>query len=139
MRSLHKPALSPRFHDGVLLAAVLLGGLGAFLPEAHPASAESLRGVGEELLPRALGCLVWGSVAGGLGVACVWAMLQGRRELASVPASVWALGVLVAQLMLALHCPLVSRTHLGSGHALIGAIVIAVLVLARGWQSRLAR
>jgi hypothetical protein len=96
----------------------------------HPAS---LRGVGADLLPRALACFVWGSAIAMLGVAGAFALLRGRRALTADPTSLWAVRILLAQLMLALHCPLVGHPHLALGHATIGVAAVAAMAAARLW------
>ncbi len=133
LRPVQKRALSPRFHDSLCFIAVLLGGFGIVLPEFQHAHPASLHGVGADLLPRALGCFVWGSASAVIGMAGAFALLRGRRALASVPSSVWAVGILLAQLMLALHCPLVGHPHLALGHATIGVAAVAAVAIARGW------
>ena len=140
LRPLQRRALSPRSHDSLCMVAVLFGVLGVALPELQHAT-PALRGTGPELLPRALGCFAWGSamlmvaVAGGSTLLRGSTLLPGHRALAA-PRSLWAAGILVAQLMLALHCPLVGRPHLALGHAAIGVVTLGALAVAQTWLQR---
>jgi hypothetical protein len=135
LRPLHRRGPSPGFQDGLLFAAAALSALNALLPESYLHSG-ALHGIGEALPLRAAGCFVWGFVMAALGVALAFGVLRGPRGLGSVPGSVWALGVLLAQIALALHCPLMSRLHLALGHASLSVAIVLVVFVARGWWRR---
>ncbi len=127
---LSPPHRLSRYASRATLPVVALGlGFGAaLLPQLHTDHPASLGGVGADLLPRAWACFCWGSLAAALGAGWVWLLLRGPRSAARVPLSLWAVGMLTADLLLRMHCPLVSGLHLAAGHASVG--VFAVLVAA---------
>ena len=75
-----------------------------------------------ELALRSLTCFAYGSALAAPSFALVWALDRGVR----VPYRVWALAAgtvgLVANLVLALHCPSTNGAHLLAGHFSIGLV-----------------
>ena len=109
---------------GVLVPVVL-----AFLPAAHGfthAHPESFEGAGADFWPRAIGCLIYGSIMG-LPILLALHLLGrgGKGALLTVIAGVTA-AALIGNVALQLHCPLVSHAHLFVGHA--GVPILALLI-----------
>jgi hypothetical protein len=120
--------------SGLVLLLVPL--LFALLPPAHDAvhaHPESFAGTGADFVPRALACLVFGSVAGAPLVAFL--LLSDRRPPAALVRAAVAAGAggAVGTLGLLFHCPLVSTSHRMAGHgavALALALLLAAVLLA---------
>ncbi len=138
LRPLHRPAL-PRWVDGVVIGAAVLAVLvGPALTVAHQAHPASLLGTGAQFVPRAVVCMITGSV---LGLPLLlWMMVSLRRggrwglplRLAGVAAGIsGCAGVF-------LHCPLVSPEHLLAGHAtvLVPFLLLGIIASTGGMPTR---
>lgn len=116
------------------ITAVAAPLLVAALPSAHHAHPESLLGVGDDLVPRAVGCFIYGLGWSLLPLAVLWLLdRSGLRRPGQLALALLA-GAAFGNLVLVLHCPLVSPVHKLAGHAPVA--VAAVLVAALAWLLR---
>ncbi len=136
LRPLHRPPRTKLQVIGLAAttAAVLLAPL--LLPPAHTNNPESLKGVGDDLVHRAIACFRWGIAMGCiLGVPAFFAS-RGARGFTALPVLFFAAMGLFAQLALHLHCPIVHPLHIGLGHTAIVPALLAVYGLGRLWARR---
>lgn len=143
LRPLYKPPPKVDLRPLLLVLLVLTPLVQALLPQAHTAHAASLAGAGADLVPRAVGCLLWGVVVGlpsgllalGLGREGRAARSFGRYSLLAA-----TLGGAVGVISLHLHCPLTSQAHLLVGHVplplVAAATAIGVVAIARKLRPR---
>lgn len=124
---LHRPQ-SIRRRLAAIVATIAAAAILVSLPEAHHAHPRSLGGLGAELLPKALGCFVFGS-------ACALPAWFGLRWLArdgdrpGARATLAAVGAaVVGMVAVFLHCPIVAHAHLWLGH-----MMVMVPLLAWAW------
>lgn len=139
MRPVHRPAW-PRWVPGLALALAVLGALlGAILEPAHAVHPASVGGTGSELFPRAVPCLVTGTVLG-LPMLLILRLVLRRRGRYGLP---FGLAVVLAgvtgALGIFLHCSLVAPQHLLAGHATVVAVFLALAGLAGTWRTSRAR
>ncbi|MEM6296703.1 MAG: hypothetical protein AAGA54_35880, partial [Myxococcota bacterium] len=106
---------------GGVVAVVLLAGL----PAAHHDHPASLEGIGEDFIPRARACFMFGTAFTALALFGLGALSRSRWWL---PGSlgIWASG-LIGLIALYFHCPITHPSHLLFGHA---TVVLPVLALA---------
>jgi hypothetical protein len=128
LRPAHRAPLPAAAPACVVVAGLAVVGIDCLLPEAHAARAASLAGGGADLVPRAVGCLL-----AGIGVALPAYVLGGALDRSRagwlVPSPIGALFAgLAGYLALHLHCPLVPRAHLATGH--LGVLVFFFAVNA---------
>lgn len=131
LRPLHLPRLPSWTTTAVIAVAVAAAAVVASLPPAHALHPESLRGVGDDLAGRALACFIFGSVVALPMLVSVMAL--DRSPGLAVTALVAA--GLIGDLALALHCPLVSPTHLLVGHFTV-PLLFAALATVIWWRRR---
>ncbi|MHC4452100.1 MAG: hypothetical protein ACYS0E_18490 [Planctomycetota bacterium] len=109
---------------GVFIPVVL-----AFLPAAHDfahAHPESYEGAGADFWPRAIGCLIYGSVMGAPILLALYLLARGGNgPLVTVLGGLTA-AALAGNVALQLHCPILSHAHLFVGHA--GVPILAILI-----------
>ena len=128
---LHKPLDRPA--EGRIAGAgwILLGlsvPLGfALLPMAHEHHELSRAGVGHDLVPRALGCVLWGTFTALPATAIL--LITDRQPSRRRRLFAGAVGGLLANLTLQLHCPLTSRLHLVLGHFTVGLVLVVIAAL----------
>ncbi|MHC4473339.1 MAG: hypothetical protein ACYS99_20530 [Planctomycetota bacterium] len=129
LRPLHLPRptgrVLPGFIGGGILLAVVFGLLPAAhaLTEAHP---ESFEGTGADFWPRAIGCLIYGTVMGLPVLGFLWLLGRGGKARSTTVLVGLTATALAGNVALQLHCPLVSQVHLLVGHA--GVPVALVLI-----------
>ncbi len=122
LRPIHRRA--PR---AVWLGAVAVAGFGipallALLPEAHALvelHPESFAGAGADLVPRALACFLFGAATALPALGLLLLLDRADRRTPARMLMVAALAGLTANLVLLMHCPLVTRSHLLLGHATV--------------------
>ncbi len=131
-----RPLTLPAWSAGRRVVPLVAGGVSLAiwcgLPMAHADHPASLVGVGEDFVPRAVACLLFGlgfaALAGG-GLAAL-SRARGRQWLPG------ALGVWAAALMglaaLYLHCPITHPQHLWAGHATVVVPALLIFWLVRG-------
>ena len=126
LRPLSAPPLPRRLWLGLAGAALVTPFL---LPLASPLEAQCSQG---PFWPGALGCLGVGLsqalLVGGLVAFLSRASLLGRLLQASLGAS------LTGILVLSLHCPLADRWHLWVGHAALGVLLFAAVLVWGRWR-----
>lgn len=109
---------------GVFIPVVL-----AFLPAAHDmahAHPESFEGVGADFWPRAVGCLIYGTIMGSPILLALYLLARGGNgPLVTVFGGLTA-AALAGNVALQLHCPILSHAHLFVGHA--GVPILALLI-----------
>ena len=129
VRPLHRRPLPHSMSLGVLGLLVVAPLVISLLPAAHHAMHESLLGVGEDLIPRALRCFGFGSGLAAVSVTAAWLLARQalRRSTSVVLAFVGAAGL--ANAILLIHCPLVDPVHKLSGHATISVFALVVAVV----------
>jgi len=125
------------------VAALVAGVVGILavtgLPPAHAAHPASLEGLGAALIPRAMACLVFGSICAlpvfGLLLASdrLAGAVRGTVRLSAVGAAI--VGVLVLQV----HCPIVHVAHLRVGHATVLVVMLLAGLAYSAFSSRYAR
>lgn len=124
LRPLHRPTAPSWLPRALLGAAVGLPLLLALLPMAHDAQPESLGGLGTELWPRAIGCLLYGAICGlplvGVLVGVSRTELRPGWRMATGLACAGLAGLFALQV----HCPITQPPHLQLGH---GPVVLALL------------
>lgn len=125
LRPMHRPSPS-RAYLWVTISGGLFGiFVMALLPpplDVHPAS---LEGTGNDFVRRAAACLAYGTLT---AAPASWMLgLMDRRTLWGSPLLVRVVGAgLLANLVLLLHCPLVSPMHLLVGHAAITFVFLGL-------------
>lgn len=96
----------------------------SLMPAAHADHSLSLAGVADDFIPRAVGCLVWGTLTALPATFIILATdrqpSRQRRILAGV------IGGLLGNITLQLHCPLTSPMHLVTSHATVGLVLVLV-------------
>ena len=102
----------------------------ALLAPAHTVHAASLEGQGADFWPRALACLGFGLAIAVPVLVTAWLLerFPGARPMLWVLAS--GLGGLAGNLALHVHCPITSMAHLLAGHASVGVVLLALLLVA---------
>lgn len=117
--------------DGVRL---LLAGIGLLLPVAmtvlpmaHAGHSASVVGAGDDLARRAIACFIYGIVWTAPLLVSL-RLLDRMPQRLTVLAAAGAAGV-AATLALLLHCPITHPVHLLAGHATIGLVMAAGLML----------
>lgn len=123
LRPRTRPDWKPGWGLGLFAVAVAMSALPIVLAPLHVAHAESLLGEGGQLLPRALTCLIWGSVVGALSSAWLFLFHQGKKNLKDLSPTAGAFSVASSTLLLGVHCPLTSPLHLLLGHFSIAVLV----------------
>ena len=103
------------------------------MPQAHDLvhlHPESFLGTGDDFIPRAFGCFMYGLITALPFVVLM--LLLDRKEARSIRDIVLfaAAGGLAGNLTLLLHCPLVSRAHLLAGHVPVALGFLALLLVA---------
>jgi len=129
LRPVHRPRPDRRLLPALVAIGILVTIGAAFLPPAHAevhAHPESFLGQGDDFWPRAIGCLVYGTIFG-LPVLVLLRLL----DRGGTPRSTALLGGLIATALagnvaLLLHCPLVFDLHFLVGHA--GLPILLTLV-----------
>jgi len=112
--------------------AILIPVVLAVLPQAHADHPASLLGVGSDLIPRAIGCLVWGLIMG--TPTAIIAFLARRDDHGEPRRDLLLAGAagLAGVIALEAHCPITDGTHLLLGHATVVVVVLGVVAFA-GW------
>ena len=121
-RPLHRSQPARWWMPAAFSAALVLSIVVAGLPAAHALHSESLLGVGDDFLPRAAACFIFGLVCGAPIVVAM--RLLDPAPLLRPTALVF--GGLVGMIALQLHCPLVSSKHLFAGHASVVGLVVVL-------------
>ena len=129
LRPLYLPRLPSWTTVAVIATAVAAAALIASLPPAHALHPASLRGVGEELIPRAATCFIFGNIFA-LPIFVALFLLDRRPALDSA-ALIFA--GLVGNIALELHCPMVSPAHLLAGHFTV-PLLLALLASLLLWR-----
>lgn len=111
---------------GAVVALVAGGVLLAVLPSAHEAHHASVAGTGDDLLPRAAGCFIFGLATALPVAALAWVMRRAsgpepRRDVLMAGVA-GATGLMALQL----HCPITQTVHLLAAHVMV---VLAALAL----------
>jgi len=136
--------LRPYFKTNAPLALTVgAAALAALMPvasiamgPAHAAHDASLAGIGDALLPRAVGCLVYGLVFA-LPVGLVaWLVDRGPAARAAVPFA--GAATIGANLALWLHCPITHGIHIALGHVPLGLCLFAAALLVWRYRPRRA-
>jgi hypothetical protein len=99
----------------------------------HP---ESFEGVGADFMPRAVACLVFGTLVAVPTMAFLLAANRRDGVSAVRVALAGAAGGLAGTLGLLLHCPLVSVSHRIAGHGAVGLVAAALCVAAAAFLAR---
>jgi len=136
LRPLHRPAPKPLTKVLVTTIGLVLPAIFALLPATHAAYPASLAGTGPDLVPRAMACLIYGTVLA-VPVALLTVGL-GRRFRRSTVLLAIGTGTLAGVAALQLHCPITHTAHLLLGHATLpalGAIVGSVAMWRRAAKS----
>jgi len=119
----------------VMLVALTLPAVLAALGPAHFAHSASLEGTGLDFWPRALACLKFGAaMAVPAMLVLLWADRSQGKSL-TLAALVAGAGGLTGNLVLHVHCPITDPLHLLVGHATVGLLLVAPLLLV-AWVRR---
>lgn len=139
-----RPLFVPRPGRAVLPTLVSLGVfipvVLAFLPAAHDlahAHPESFEGAGVDFWPRAIGCLIYGSIMGSPILLALFLLARGGNgPLVTVLGGLTA-AALAGNVALQLHCPILSHAHLLVGHAGVPiiALMIGIPLALRRWRN----
>jgi hypothetical protein len=129
LRGLHRPPLGASLRGAILGAAVGVPLALALIAPAHVSHPASLGGGGDELIRRAVACLVFGVACGAPVLAGAW--FVGRSTLGSAPLAVAAGAGVAGALALQLHCPITAPPHLLLGHATVVPLVLGVALGVR--------
>ncbi len=128
-------ALPPRMAEwGLLAIAIIVPIAFVAFPQAHMAHPLSLAGVGDDLVPRAVGCFLYGS-----GVALVMggvALRFARGPKTSRPVFLILAAGLLGVAALELHCALTAPIHLGLGHSTVAITAGVGALFLRAWRNR---
>ena len=112
---------------------VLLVGAALALPLVYAVGGSSSRAPGS-FAEQAVGCFVYGTILALPFLGVVWLFERSDRPWLTRVVGVGAVGGLVANAALALHCPNTEVGHLVLGHAMVGALLAgmgALWALAR--------
>lgn len=133
LRPLFRSPLRRWIAPSIAASSLVLPWLIAAAPAAHRAHPASLAGTGDDLVARALACLLYGGVWGAL-------LALGSRAIGRTPTAPPRLrvfgavaGALVGLLSLQLHCPLTSPVHLLAGHAPVPMLLVVLFALLPAW------
>ncbi len=129
LRPMHRPL--PTW-AGLVAAGLVAAFVMAGAPAAHTNHHASIGGVGPELLPAAVKCLVVG-LASGLPVFLLarWLDRGAHNALSRVLLAAGAAG-LAGNLVLQMSCPMTSPAHLLLGHATTGVLLLLAAFGLRG-------
>lgn len=132
LRPLQRRAL-PRWVRPVLAGIALLVPVAfAFAPSAEVVAVH----VPGSFMHLALGCFMFGLALTVPVLVLLFSLDRRAHRSFGVVVLAAAAGGLVANLGLALHCPITNVAHVLVGHATIGLILIMVYVLAFSWSTR---
>ncbi|MEX1363047.1 MAG: hypothetical protein AB1Z98_07970 [Nannocystaceae bacterium] len=136
MRPLHTRPW-PRWLAALAVGLAVLGALiGPMMVPAHHAHPLSLAGTGDDLVRRAVACLVAGAVLG-LPLAVVAGLVMRRRGRFGLPVGLAVvLAGLVGTVSIFLHCPLVAPVHLVLGHSTVLLVYLLLALVAAPGRSR---
>ena len=129
LRPIHLPRPNGRLLPALVFLGILLPVVFGLLPVAHAltgAHPESFEGTGADFWPRAIACLIYGSVIGLPILGLLWALGRGGKARATILFGGLTAVALVGNIALQLHCPLVSHGHLIVGHA---GVPVALLLI----------
>jgi hypothetical protein len=134
LRALHR-APRPAWQRWAAYAATLAVLLMPLvLHEAHLSHPESLKGVGDDLILRALVCFLWGLAVSAAVAVPAYLASRGAGGLAQLSfAFPLAMG-LFAQGALHLHCPIVHPLHIALGHTAIVPFLLVLFLAVRYLQ-----
>ena len=139
LRPLYLPP-RPWPRRAVLVVALTVPAVLAVLgPPAHVAYPASLAGTGLDFWPRALACLKFGAAMAVPAIlVLLWAdRTQGKSLM--LAALVAGAGGLTGNLVLHVHCAITDPLHLLVGHATVGLVLVAPLLLVAWVRRRRAR
>jgi hypothetical protein len=105
---------------------VLLVGAALALPLVYAFGGSSASRAPASLAEQAVGCFVYGTILALPFLGVVWLIERSDRPWLTRLVSVGAVGGLVANAALALHCPNTEIGHLVLGHAMVGALLAGV-------------
>lgn len=123
-----RPRPTPRlayFLFGLALPTAL-----AALPAAHVAHPASTQGLGADLMPRALACLLWGTAIALPVILLLRGLDRFEGGHSGRSALIAVVGGLFGNIALQLHCPLTGPAHLLLGHATVSGLVLIVYFTA---------
>ncbi len=128
-------ALPPRMAEwGLLAIAIIVPVAFVTFPQAHMAHPLSVVGVGDDLIPRAVGCFLYGS---GVGLVMGGVALRLAREPKSArPVFLILAAGLLGVAALELHCALTAPIHLGLGHTTVAIVAGVGALFLRAWRNR---
>lgn len=137
LRPLARPAPRGLVRAALVGAAVLLPVIFAF---PTPGSVHGAHVLSEgELARRTLGCLLYGLALGLPFLGVLWLLDRSERLGLSALVVLAVASGLLANLALALHCPLDERAHLLLGHAPVGVALALGVFAARALSRRRPR
>ena len=134
MRPLYRPSFSDRTAWLMAVALVAVGVVVAGLPPAEMTQPEALAGMGAELVPRALQCLAYGTVAGMPVVVVARLLDRARLPRLSSSLMVGAGAGIVGNAALQIHCPIVHQEHLLLGHATVTLAAVGINLALYRWR-----
>lgn len=138
LRPLQQHALPRLFHRTVIAAAVLVPFAVAASPAAHFVHPASLAGAGDDLLPRAVQCFLFGGAVALPALGLLFALDRGAHHAWSTALASAAAAGLIGILALELHCPITHPIHLVAGHATVGAALLPAYSLVTWVRHRSA-
>jgi hypothetical protein len=137
LRPAYKPPISAHFIWIMAALALLLPSLAWLLPMAHEAHPASLEGAGDDRVPRAFACSLFGS-AMSLPILVLVAGLDREGQLSRVGVIFAAFGAsLFGLFCLQLHCPITHQIHLFFGHATVVYGLVGLYFLFRLVRKRI--
>jgi hypothetical protein len=134
LHPLHRPPLSPTIRWVAIGLAMFVVVASASLPAAHVDHPASLRGVGDDFVPVALACFMFGVVVATPMVVIVRLFGRSGSGLRRFFPTllVAAIATLVGSIALYMHCPITASKHLFAGHVTVWLpFLAAALVLGR--------
>jgi len=130
LRPPHVASQRPTMQLALATVLLLIPVLAAFVPAPHAdiaAYPESFAGCGDDFVPRAVACLVFGLVLSAPAIAAL-VVLDRRGAPAGVRVVLLAaVGALAGLAGLLVHCPVVATEHQLLGHASVGPVAVALL------------
>ena len=127
IRPLHHPPLRIWKRVGLVVTTAIIVVMPMILPLAHHDHPESLKGVGDDLIHRAISCFAWGTAIGATLVTAGRFLIRGGKKSPLLNVPLLFAGGMLALFSLHLHCPIVQPLHIALGHS---SIMVGVWGLA---------